>query len=582
MRQFFKFLFASLCAIILFNLILFIIVLGVAAGSSSSKDKVVEKNSVLLIDLNEPIMEQGKENTLAVLSNQSSTTLGLNDVLLSIENAKTDTKINGIYIKMGICPNGWASMQELRLALIDFQKTDKFVIAYGEVADHKSYYVASACKKVYLNPAGGMDYKGLAINGMFYKGTLDKLDIKTEAFHCGQYKGAYEPYKLEKYSDPNRYQLGVLLGDFYAEFLRGVSEKTGTDTTTLATMARNGSVRFPKDALEAKLVDGLLFSDSVDNIVKQKMNLKAKDKINFITPDEYAASIPSPSKSKDKIAVLYADGTIYDGEGDEDIHSKDYIKVIRKLANDESIKALVLRINSPGGSAMASEIIYHELMELKKKKPIVVSMSNYAASGGYYIACAADSIFADQNTLTGSIGVVGVMFNIGDMLKNKLGVTTDVVKTGPFADFPNMSRPMTDLERTWIQSYLDSTYIQFKSRVALARQMTMAQVEDLAQGHVYSGVSAKKINLIDDFGNMKRALQSASALAKLSSYKTVEYPKQVDKLEEIISKLTGQKREEAVVKKVLGEDYVVYKEIQKLRSQQNQLQTIMPMQFDIK
>lgn len=582
MRQFFKFLFASLCAIILFNLILFIIVLGVAAGSSSSKDKVVEKNSVLLIELNEPIMEQGKENTLAILSNQSSTTIGLNDVLLSIENAKTDTKINGIYVKMGICPNGWASMQELRLALIDFQKTDKFVIAYGEVADHKSYYVASACKKVYLNPAGDMDYKGLAINGMFYKGTLDKLDIKTEAFHCGQFKGAYEPYKLEKYSDPNRYQLGVLLGDFYAEFLRGVSEKTGTDTTTLAAMARNGSVRFPKDALEAKLVDGLLFSDSVENIVKQKMKLKAKDKINFISPDEYAALIPSTSKSKDKIAILYADGTIYDGEGDEDIHSKDYIKVIRKLANDESIKAVVLRINSPGGSAMASEIIYHELMELKKKKPIVVSMSNYAASGGYYIACAADSIFADQNTLTGSIGVVGVMFNIGDMLKNKLGVTTDVVKTGTFADFPNMSRPMTDLERTWIQSYLDSTYIQFKSRVALARKMTMAQVEDLAQGHVYSGVSAKKINLIDDFGNMTRALQSASALAKLSSYKTVEYPKQVDKLEEIISKLTGQKREEAVVKKVLGEDYVVYKEIQKLRSQQNQLQTIMPMQFDIK
>lgn len=345
---------------------------------------------------------------------------------------------------------------------------------------------------MYLNPAGGMDYKGLAINGMFYKGTLDKLDIKTEAFHCGQFKGAYEPYKLEKYSDPNRYQLGVLLGDFYAEFLRGVSEKTGTDTTTLAAMARNGSVRFPKDALEAKLVDGLLFSDSVENIVKQKMKLKAKDKINFISPDEYAALIPSTSKSKDKIAILYADGTIYDGEGDEDIHSKDYIKVIRKLANDESIKAVVLRINSPGGSAMASEIIYHELMELKKKKPIVASMSNYAASGGYYIACAADSIFADQNTLTGSIGVVGVMFNIGDMLKNKLGVTTDVVKTGTFADFPNMSRPMTDLERTWIQSYLDSTYIQFKSRVALARKMTMAQVEDLAQGHVYSGVSAKK------------------------------------------------------------------------------------------
>ncbi|MBL7765480.1 MAG: signal peptide peptidase SppA [Chitinophagaceae bacterium] len=583
MQQFFKILFATLLALVLFTIIGFVSLIGIAAGASSAgEETVIEDNSVLMLDMNDPVMEQGSKDPFAALSNAPTHTMGLNQIILSLKEAKTDDRIKGVYIKTGVCPVGWATLQEIRSALIDFKSSKKFIYAYGEIADQKSYYIASVSDHLYMNPIGGIEFNGLSLTGTFYKGTLDKLDITTEAFHCGKYKGAYEPYKLDKFSEPNRYQLGVLLSDLYSTFLQAVSQKTGTDTATLSKMANEGLVKFPKDAVANKLIDGVLYADSVEKLIKKELALKEKEKISFVSPDEYAEGVTSTVKSKDKIAIIYAEGAIYDGEGDEDIHSKDMTKVIRKIGLDETIKAVVLRVNSPGGSALASEVIYHELMELRKKKPIVVSMGNYAASGGYYISCAADSIFADENTLTGSIGVVGVMFNVGDMMKNKLGVTTDVVKTGTYSDFPNMMRPMTDGERTWIQSYLDTTYNLFKSRVAMARNLTMEQVEELAQGHVYSGRLAKDLKLVDGFGNVDRALQSVAGMAKLKTYKIVEYPKPVDKIEMILSSLSGKKREDAAIKKMLGEDYKVYQEVQKIRSQQNQIQAIMPWQIDIR
>jgi protease-4 len=581
MKQFFTILFATLCAIIIFSFLIFFSFAGVVIGSSSSEKTEIKSKSVLMLDLSDPILEQGQENQLGMLSGEPTSIAGLNNILNSIKAAQKDEKIKGIYIRTGVCPVGWATLQEIREALVEFKKSDKFIIAYGEISDQKSYYIASTANQLYINPAGGIEFNGLSINGMFYKGTIDKLDIKTEAFHCGKYKGAYEPYALEKYSDPNRYQLSVLLNDLHSEFLLAVSQKSGIDTATLASMSNNGVIKFPKDALANKMIDGTIYGDSVEQIIRTKLALKEKEKINFVTTSDYASSIENKSDAKDKIAILYAEGAIYDGEGNEDIHTKNMVKEIRKIAKDENIKAVVLRVNSPGGSALASEIIYHELKQLKKKKPIIVSMGNYAASGGYYLSCAGDSIFADHNTLTGSIGVVGVMFNIGEMMKNKLGVTTDAVKTGQFSDFPNMTRPMTDLERNWIQSYLDTTYILFKSRVAEARNLSMDEVEELAQGHVYSGKLAKELKLVDELGNIDRALASAVSMSKLKEYQLVEYPKPVDKLDEIISSISGQKREDATLKKLLGDDYVMYKEIQKIKSQQNQIQAIMPW-FEIK
>jgi protease-4 len=581
MKQFFKILFACLSAIILFIMIAFVSMIGIAAGSSSSDKTVIKKNSVLLLDLTSQIAEQSKENSLGAFTGEPTSTDGLNDILESIHAAKTDDKIKGIYIKMGPCPNGWATLQEIREAISDFKTSNKFVYSYGEIADQKSYYIASAGEKVFINPSGVIEFVGLSINGMFYKGTFDKLDIKTEAFHCGKFKGAYEPYKLDKFSEPNRFQLKTLLDDLYSQFLQAASEKSNIDTTTLSKMANEGTIKFPSDAVKYKLIDGTVYGDSIEAMIRSKLGITEKDKINFVSSDDYKGSI-DVKKEDDKIAILYAEGAIYDGSGDDEIYSKSIIKQIRKIAKDDDIKSVVLRVNSPGGSALASEVIYHELMELKKKKPIIVSMGNYAASGGYYISCAGDSIIADENTLTGSIGVVGVMFNIGDMMKNKLGVTTDQVKTGQFSDFPNMTRTMTETERAWIQSYLDTTYNLFKSRVASARHLSMEEVEELAQGHVYSGTLAKTLKLVDRMGNVNDALASAASKANLKKYSIEEFPKPKDKLEEMLMSLTGKKREEAAMKRILGEEYVVYKEIQKIRSQQNQIQAALPWQLDIR
>jgi protease-4 len=506
----------------------------------------------------------------------------LNHVLQSIKQAASDKQIKGIYIKTGASGNGWAHLQALRQALIDFKKSNKFILAYGEMADQKSNYVASVSDGFYLNPSGMFEFKGLSISGTFYKKALDKLGVTSEAFHCGKYKGAYEPFKLEKYSEPNRYQLGVLLQDFYTEYLQAQAMKTGLDTAQLHQMAVQGTVRFPQDAAKYKFVDGLVYADSVESMLRSKIGIKKDEKISFVSPADYAESITPSVKIKDKIAILYASGEIHDGSGNDGIYSKTMTKTIRKIADDESIKAVVLRINSPGGSALASEVMYHELMQLKAKKPIVVSMSNYAASGGYYIACAADSIFAETTTLTGSIGVVGVLFNVESMMRDKLGVTFDEVKTGPYGDFPNMTRTMTDAERQWIQSYLDTTYNLFKSRVATARKMSMEEVEELAQGHVYSGKLAKQIGLVDENGDINRAIKSAAKLASLKEYRNVEYPKPVDPFEEIMRSFSGKDREEAILKKVLGEDYHIYSAIQKAKNRQNQIQTILPMQLDIR
>jgi protease-4 len=361
-----------------------------------------------------------------------------------------------------------------------------------------------------------------------------------------------------------------------------VSEKTKIDTATLARMANQGTIRFPQDALANHFVDALLFSDSVNHFLQQKIQVSTKEKLHWVDCMEYASSLNASSESKNKVAILYAEGEIHDGEGNDGIYSETFVRNIRKISEDDNIKAVVLRVNSPGGSAMASEVIYHELAELKKKKPVIISMGNYAASGGYYISCAGDSVFADNNTLTGSIGVVGVMFNIEKMMKNKLGVTFDQVKTSEYADFPNMNREMTESERAWIQGYLDTTYVLFKSRVANARHLTMEEVEELAQGHVYSGKLALQLKLIDGFGNKESAIACASRMAKLKDYRLVEYPKPMSKLDEILQSISGEKREEAMAKKILGADYVVYKELKKIREQENKIQAILPYTLDIR
>ncbi len=582
MKQFFKFFLASFAAIMLFLFIGFIIIMGMAAAGASGSETNVTSKSIIHLNASEVFSEQSQENPLAILQGGSSHTSGLSAMIRAIDNAKTDDKIKGIYIRMGMCPNGWASLSELREALEDFKTSEKFIYAYGEVADHKSYYLATTADKIFLNPHGGMEFKGLSLVGNFMKGALDKLGVKVEAFHCGQFKGAHEPFSRKDFSGPNEFQLNTMLTSIDSVFMSSIMKRTGKSLEELRSIANNMELKFPQDAVDMKFIDGLAYADSVRSLLKEKSDIDRDKELRFVGLGEYASTVSNKGSGKDKVAIIYATGAIADGEGEDGIYSANLSREIRKVAKDDKIKAVVLRVNSPGGSALASEVIYRELQLLHAKKPIVVSMGDVAASGGYYIACAGDKIYADANTITGSIGVVGMMFNIGDFMEKKLGVTFDAVKTGEYADFPNMYRDMTSTEKSIIQSYLDSVYVTFKTRVAKARGLTLEQVEELAQGHVYSGTLAKDLKLVDEIGSKNDALKAVAKMAKLDKYKIVEYPKKKDAIMDILKQATGGNRDVALVKEYLGEDFKLLQQIKQIRKQKNAIQAIMPYNFDIK
>ena len=579
MKQFLKFFLAAFAALMIFCLFGLILFLGIAFSSGGSSS--VKSKSVLHINTAEFFAEQSSEDPLAVLQGGAVQTTGLHDAIRSIKHAKEDSKIKGIYLKMGVSGNGWASLAELREALEEFKKTDKFIYAYGEVCDHKSYYLASVADSVFLNPQGGMEFKGLALVGNFFKGAFDKLGVKTEAFHCGKFKGAHEPFSRKDFSDPNEFQLKEMLTDIDSLFMTAVSQKTGKNLGELKQIANNLDLRFPTDAKRLGFIDDMVYADSVRNLIKKKSGLDSDDKIRFVSISEYLPTVKK-KKGKSKIAVLYANGSIVDGAEGDGIASATFTKSVRKIAQNDKIKGLVLRVNSPGGSALASEVIYRELQLVGKKMPIYVSMGNVAASGGYYLSCAADTIYADANTITGSIGVVGMMFNIGDFMNNKLGVSFDAVKTGPYADFPNNYRDMTAQEKAFIQTYLDSVYVTFKSRVAEARGMTPEEVEELAQGHVYSGMAAKDLKLVDAIGSQNDVIKAMAKRLDLDKYGIVEYPKKEEGIAQIFSQAMGGDKEVQLMKKYLGEDYKLVQQIKELRQQQNKILARMPYIFEIK
>lgn len=581
MRQFFKFFFAALAAFFCFFVIGFLLLVGIGAVLGSSGDAPdVRSKSVLHLNVSDVYAEQSSENPLAILQGGATETSGLHDAIRAIEYAKEDDKIKGIYIKMGTASNGWASLAEIREALKDFKTTDKFIYAYGEVCDHKSYYLASVADKVFLNPHGGMDFKGLALVGNFFKGTFDKLGVKTEAFHCGKFKGAHEPYSRKDFSEPNRFQLKAMLTDIDSLFMTAVAEKTGKSISELKGIANNLDLKFPSDAQRLGFIDAAVYSDSVRNLLKAKTDIEDDKSIRFVSISEYLPSVKK-KKGKERIAILYASGAIVDGSEGEGIASAEFTKSVRAIAKDDKIKGLLLRVNSPGGSALASEVIYRELQLVGRKMPIYVSMGDVAASGGYYLSCAADTIFADANTITGSIGVVGMMFNIGDFMNNKLGVSFDAVKTAAHSDFPNQYRDMTSQEKAFIQSFLDSIYVTFKSRVSEARGLTMEQVEELAQGHVYSGVAAKDLKLVDVIGSQNDAMTALAKRLDLKEYKIVEYPKKKDGFMQLLSQATGGDKDVAIAKRYLGKDYKILQQIKQVREQKNKMQTMMPFVFEI-
>ena len=582
MRSFLKIFFATLLAFFVFAVI-GVIVLMVMIGKAVSPEKVViSPNAVLVLETSQPYNEQKLSNPLnSLLRGQSNEIPGLYDVVRILEHAADDDNIKGIYLKTDGNPNGFATSEELRRALLNFKKSGKFVYAYGEGMTQQAYYLASAADKVFLHPQGGLDFAGFSSTIMFLKGTLEKLEIHPEIFYDGKFKSATEPLRETQMTEANRIQTSAYLGQLYGNYLTNIGKSRKLDTATLHRYANEGLIQNPQDALSYKLVDALKYDDQVMEALRSRIGLDKDADINFVSLTKYESAADYKSTSGDnKIAVLYAQGNIVGGDGSDDvtISSEQYIKEIRKLRLDKSIKAIVFRVNSPGGSALASETIWRELVLAKKAKPVIVSMGDYAASGGYYISCMADSIFAEPNTLTGSIGVFGVMMNLQSFFKNKLGVTFDGVKTGQYADLGSATRPMTDIERKFVQEGVDSIYATFKSRVVAGRRLSQSVVDSIAQGRVWSGVQAKSLGLVDRLGGINDAIASAAKMAKISSYRLREYPEVKQPLEKLLKSIGGE-TSESMVKKELGANYTIYQQLKRLQLMNGEVQARLP--FDV-
>lgn len=536
MRQFFKTLLASalgtVVGLLILSFLFFIFVSALVALGGDSESHVEEK-SVLHLTLEEPIEDRTSDNPLDGFDFTSldvKKKTGLNDLLDCIDKAAADDRIKGIFLDFTSINCGMANAQTLRNALVDFRKSGKFIYAYADYYSQGAYYMASVADSVFMNPQGDLMLNGLAAELMFFKGTLEKLEIKPQIIRHGKFKSAVEPYLLDKMSDENRRQMAELIEPIWAQMKKDIGNSRKISPEELEGISDSLSVRSPEDAINARLLDNLIYRDQFIALLKRACKLEKDADANLIDIDSYAdASDPRPTKStsRDKIAVIYAVGEIANGSGDGDgIYTDDLAETIRKAREDKKVKAIVLRVNSPGGDALASEEVWRETLLAKKAKPLVVSMGDVAASGGYYISCAADKIVAQPNTITGSIGVFGLMFNAEDMLRNKLGITTDSYKTGPMTDIGSMTRPMTEQERLIIQQQVDNVYAVFTKRVADGRNMSVAQVDSIGQGRVWPGSTAKAIGLVDELGGLDTAIKLAAKLAKLKDYRVRELPAQ--------------------------------------------------------
>jgi len=589
MRQFFKMFFASMLAIVVTSVVLILAVIGIIVGATKSISEapttVIQDNSILVININRSIQERSESNSLAALSDGNAFIPGLYDMNQAIAYAKNDKQIKGILLKVEGSPNGWATLQQLRTALADFKTSKKFIYAYAEGITQKSYYIANIADKVFLNPAGSFEFKGLASQIPFFKGTLDMLQVQPEIFYAGKFKSATEPFREQKMSEPNKLQIRAYQQGLWANFIASISEKTGTDTASIHQWAATGAIYFPQDALQKKLVDGLLYWDEVEQIMKTKLGKAEKDKLNYQNINEYSATVKLKKRIvENKIAVLFAEGNIVDGEGTEErqIASETLMQEIRKIKKNDKVKAVVIRINSGGGSALASEVILRELQLLKEKKPVIISMGDVAASGGYYIACQADSIFALPTTLTGSIGVFTMLFNTSELMKNKLGITFDEVKNAPYADFPSGTRPITPFEAMKMQAGVDTIYSLFKRRVATARKISVDAVDSIAQGRVWTGVDALNVGLVDALGDLDRAILSASRKAKINDYQVVTYPEPVDEFAALLKRFKSSGASATMVKafmeKGFQDQYQMAKQIKYNIGVNGKAQMMMPFQ----
>ena len=586
MKDFFKFTLATLTGIVLSGIVLFIIGIATLVGiiSSSDTETVVKKNSVMMLDLKGTLVERTQESLEGLLgkfTGEAGNTYGLDDILASIKKAKENDNIKGIYIQASWLDAPYASLQAIRTALEDFKESGKFVVAYSDNYTQGLYYLSSVADKVMLNPKGMIEWRGLASAPIFYKDLLQKLGIEMQVFKVGTYKSAVEPFTSTEMSPANKEQVTAFIGSTWNQILDGVSASRKIEKDSLNAYADRMLMFYPSDeSVKCGLADTLIYQNNVRSYLKTLVKINEDDRLPILGLDDMInikKSVPK-DKSGDILAVYYASGEITDYDGsatsDEGIVGSKMIRDLRKLKEDDNVKAVVLRVNSPGGSAFASEQIWHAVKELKANKPVIVSMGDYAASGGYYISCAADSIIAEPTTLTGSIGIFGMIPNVKG-LTEKIGLTFDVVKTNKFSDFGNLMRPVNGDERALLQMMISQGYDLFVSRCAEGRHMTKEGIEKIAEGRVWTGEMAKGIGLVDELGGIDKALEIAARKAELKGYTIVSYPTT------LLDVQPNNYVESQVLKSQLG-DY--YKDFNLLRNikERAMIQARVPFELNVK
>ncbi len=578
MKSFLKYTLATMVGFILVIFFWFLIAVGIVSAivASSDKETVLENNSVLEIKLDGEVVDRATDNpfeNLDIPLLASTQKVGIDLLKESITKAKNEDKVKGIYLRIDDVSAGYAACEEIRSALVDFKTSGKFIYAYSEVYSQKAYYLASVADKIFINPEGSLMFTGISSSTPYFSKALDKLGVEMQVIRHGKFKAAVEPYILDKMSPENKEQIETYIGSIWNNVLGEIATSRNTTVSALNSIAdENMYFRHARKLISNNLVDSLVYEDQVLDFLKSKAGIESKKDIPFVTVSELK-NVPAKRESKglakNKIAVIYAAGEI-DMESssslsEEGISGIALSKEIREARQDSSIKAIVLRVNSPGGSALASELIWREVKLAADQKPTVVSMGNLAASGGYYIACAADSIVANPTTLTGSIGVFGLIPNANELIDGKLGIKNEVVNTNKLSDMPSLTRALSDEEKQIMQEMVENVYSTFVSHVAEGRNMTYEQVDAIGQGRVWTGENALKLGLVDKLGNLDDAIAIAKNMAKLDTYRVVKLPKETDPIEELM-KGFSTKMKMSILEKELGSAVKYYKSLESIKN----------------
>lgn len=572
---------STLVALILFTVAAVFIGIVIIGALSAEEPVVIKENSILHLKLTKPVTEMEKENPFEELFPVSPETIGLIQVKEAIAEAAEDNNIKGIYLEAPYIIAGIATVEELRQSLIEFKNSGKFIVAYGEMYSEGSYYLASAADKIYLHPEGDLEWNGLAANLTFFRGMLDKLRIEPQIFRVGEYKSAIEAYERKDMSPENREQIEVLLTDINDAMVKNIAESRQIAIDRAAEISEKMLVRSPKDAADLKVIDGLLYEDQVFDELKDLVGIEESEDLEFIKYNRYRKSYSNYSSSKNEVAVIVASGEILPGQGDlNTIGGAKFSKEIRKARLNAKVKAIVLRINSPGGSFLASDVLWREITLAAREKPVIASLSDVAASGGYYMAMGCDSIVAHPNTITGSIGIYSVIFNAGGFLNDKLGITTDEVSTGEVSALYTMDRPLNEQQKRIIQNDTDQGYETFVTKAAAGRGTTVKAIKAVASGRVWSGSQAINNGLVDIIGGLDIAVEVAAEKAEVSDdYKVKYYPRQKPFLEQLISDLEGDTQVK-IMKDQLGDLYPYVLEFKKVGRIKG-LQTRLPFDLQI-